>query len=157
MKRLKKLFEDLEYQNVSTYINSGNVIFESERNISHESVKNIESAFEKEFGFFIRFLIIPAENLKKILEKIPENWENNSEQKTDILFLWGDFCSEKSLELIKINPEVDNIFYTSGAIIWHIEKKNYSKSGMNKFIGTKIYKNMTARNVNTVRKLVTLL
>ena len=59
----------------------------------------------------------------------------------------------------KSNPDVDSLEYIAGAgaIVWHILKKEYGKSGMNKFIGTEIYKNMTARNINTVRKLATLM
>ena len=41
--------------------------------------------------------------------------------------------------------------------VWNINRKNYSKSGMNKFIGTEVYKNMTARNVNTVRKFLEIM
>ena len=36
-------------------------------------------------------------------------------------------------------------------------KKDYTLSGMNKLFGTEIYKNMTARNINTVRKLSALM
>lgn len=59
--------------------------------------------------------------------------------------------------MIRTNPAVDDLRYAHGAILWHIEKKNYTKSKMHDFIGTTLYKNMTARNVNTIRKLVTLL
>jgi uncharacterized protein (DUF1697 family) len=51
------------------------------------------------------------------------------------------------------NPDVDNVKYVDGAIVWSIDRKNYNKSAMHKFIGTPLYKHMTARNVNTVRKL----
>jgi uncharacterized protein (DUF1697 family) len=56
------------------------------------------------------------------------------------------------LDLIK-TTEVDNLSYADGAIVWNVEKAKLNKSGMKKFIGTAIYKNMTARNVNTVRKI----
>jgi len=43
--------------------------------------------------------------------------------------------------------------YLPGAVLWNVEGKNYSKSGMLKLMGTELYKNMTIRNVNTVRKI----
>jgi len=49
MKKLKKLFENLGFENVLTYINSGNIIFESTENISEKMVQDIEYEFEKEF------------------------------------------------------------------------------------------------------------
>jgi uncharacterized protein (DUF1697 family) len=80
-------------------------------------------------------------------------WANDAEQKTDVLFLWDDFDDKKSLTLIKTTPKVDTLKYVAGAIVWNVKRDDYTKSGMNKFIGTLVYKNMTARNVNTVRKL----
>ena len=52
---------------------------------------------------------------------------------------------------------MDTLKYIDGAIIWNVKRKDVTKSGMKKFIGTLIYKNMTARNINTVRKLNELL
>ena len=72
--------------------------------------------------------------------------------RTDVLFLWEEFDNPESIDQLKISS-VDNVKYISGAVLWNVEEKDYSKSGMQKLVGTKIYKNMTVRNVNTVRKL----
>lgn len=156
MKILKKFFEDLWFTNVSTYINSGNVIFESAKKIWELERKTLEESMSQHFGFSIPCLVIESTMLKKIAEKIPQNWENNADQKTDVLFLWQEYNSEETLKLIHINPDVDTLMYIDGAIVWHVDKKYYNQSKMHDFIGTKVYKNMTARNVNTVRKLVSL-
>lgn len=153
MKKLKKVFEGLGYANVSTYINSGNVIFESNK----KDFSRIEQALKKNFGFAIPVIVRDAKNIEKLCKAIPKEWENNTEQKTNILFLWDEFDNKKSIDLIKINKNVDTLKYVRGAIVWNINRKDYSKSGMNKFIGSLIYKNMTARNVNTVRKLLLLM
>lgn len=150
MKKLQQTFVDLGFYYVATYINSGNVIFESTNSPKAEI---IEKAIEQDFGFFIKVLIIFAGDLVQICDSIPTDWVNNTEMKTDVLFLWNDFDTPQTIDLIKINPEVDNLIYSHGAIIWSVLKSDYKKSAMTKFIGTKVYKNMTARNVNTVRKL----
>lgn len=150
MKKLKEVFEHLGYANVSTYINSGNVLFESDK----KDFSRIEPALKKSFGFAITVVIRDAKNIEKLCKAIPKDWENNTEQKTDILFLWDEFDNKKSIGFIKTNKDVDVLKYISGSIIWHIKRKDYSKSGMSKFIGGIIYKNMTARNINTVRKLL---
>ena len=152
MKKLKLIFESLGYCNVSTYINSGNVIFDTEKE-EGKLVIEIEKTLKKNFGFEIKCLIRDQENIIKINKKIPKEWKNDTEQKTDILFLWDEFQNKKTLELIATNPVVDNLLYIDGTIIWNVRRSDYTKSGMKKFIGTKVYKNMTARNVNTVLKL----
>lgn len=150
---LKGVFESLGFDNVSTYINSGNVIFESD----NDDFSHIESALEEKFGFEIKIVVRDEDNIRYLAESIPSKYENNAEQKTDILFLWDDFDSPDSIDLIKTNPDIDNVHYISGAIVWNISKSNYSKSGMHKFIGSSVYKHMTARNINTVRKLAELM
>lgn len=147
---LKESFESLGFKNVLTYINSGNVIFESEDKID---VQKIETALEKIFGFHITIILRDSKNILDICQKVPSDWQNNLDQKTDVLFLQDEFCNKQTLDLIKINSNVDNLIYINGAIIWNINRDNYLKSGMNKFVGSLVYKNMTARNINTVRKL----
>lgn len=45
MSRLKACFEEMGFQNVSTYINSGNVIFESEKHDFSNVEKTLKATF----------------------------------------------------------------------------------------------------------------
>ncbi len=156
MPKLKKVFESLGFSDVSTYINTGNVIFSTDVSDTREIEQQIEKALKKTFGFEIKIVIRTAKNIKKICKTIPQEWTNDTEQRTDVLFLWEAYDSEKSIDLIT-TTEVDTVTYVDGAIVWNVSRDDYKKSGMQKFIGTKIYKHMTARNINTVRKLEELL
>lgn len=157
MSDLKKVCEGLGFSDVRTYINSGNVLFSSAKKTNAALAATIERALHKAFGFEIRVLVRDAANLRALVKAIPGAWENNVEQRTDILFLWEKYDSKKTLSVIKQNPEVDRLEYHHSAIVWHLRRKDLSKSGMRDFIGTPVYKHMTARNVNTLRKLVSLL
>lgn len=156
MKDLKHAFEQASYTEVSTYINSGNVLFTSTQKDRPSLTQDIETLIEKNFGFRVPVLIRTSQDFQTILKKMPTEWSNNLEEKTDIMFLWEAFDSKKTLDLIT-TTDVDTLIYVPGALIWHIAKKDYTKSAMRKFIGTEVYKNMTARNSNTVRKLAALL
>jgi uncharacterized protein (DUF1697 family) len=149
MSKLKEVFTSMGFKNVSTYINSGNVIFDSNK----KDFSQLEKVLEKSFGFEIKVVIRDAENIKNLCQKISQKFQNNAEQKTDVLFLWDEFDKKSTLSLLDTNPAVDTLQYIPGAIVWSLQKSNYGKSGMRNFIGTKVYKNMTARNINTVRKL----
>ena len=152
MKRLKAVFESLGFNEVRTYINSGNVLFEGVM----PQREMIEKELEKEFSFVIPTLIRTKEEIATLCHIVPNEWENNTDMKTDILFLWEDIDSPDILKEIPQNPTVDTLVYIPGAIIWHIDRARYKESMMNNFITTKVYKKMTARNINTVRKLNTL-
>lgn len=156
MSELKTCVEELGFENVSTYINSGNVIFEADKTKESDLALKIEKAIHVHFGFPVQVVVRSQKNIEKVAKTIPEDWENDI-HKTDILFLWDEYASKKSLRLIEPKEGIDNLIYTNGAIVWNLDRKNYSKSAMNRFIGTELYKNMTARNVNTVRKLFDLM
>ena len=156
MPRLKAVFEKLGAEDVKTYINSGNVIFSDTR--SRKQLEPlIEEAIAKEFGFNARVVVRDDANIAKLCKEIPADWTNDSEQKTDVIFLWEEVDSPGVLEEIKVNPDVDALIYIPGAVIWNFDRVNYRSSKMHNFIGTRVYKLMTARNINTVRKLNELL
>lgn len=152
MKKLKTTFELLGFTNVVTYINSGNIIFKCV-SIEHGIIANkIEKAIKKDFGLDIKVLLRSFKDIETICKKMPDTWVKNEIMRTDVMFLWEKFDSPKIIEYLKINV-VDNVKYISGAVLWNVEGRNYSKSGMVKLVGTELYRNMTIRNVNTVRKL----
>lgn len=157
MSKLKTCFENSGFTNVSTYINSGNVIFDTRLKSESKMVEKIESGIIHTFGFPVRAVVRSKVNIEKVSQAIPKNWENNTEQRSEVLFLWDDYAHKKNLKLIAVTEGVDTLKYVDGAILWNFEKKHYKKSKMKNFIGTELYKNMTARNVNTVRKLVDLM
>lgn len=157
MQRLKKCFESLGYENVRTYINSGNVIFDTVEKKLTEHVDAIEKNLKQTFDFDIHLVVRDQKNIERLCEAIPAMWTNGTEQKTDVLFLWEEYDSRKSLKLIHANPSVDALVYVAGAIVWNLHRSNYAKSGMSKLLSTELYKKMTARNVNTVRKLAALM
>ena len=152
MKRLKELFVALGYENVATYLNSGNVIFESEAN-QETLQKEISKELKKKFGFEIQTLVKNVKEIKRIANAIPKNWKNNSEQKTDIAYLFPEIDSKKTVDELPVKRDFIDIKYVKGAIIWNLKKKEYNKSHLNKIISLKQYQLMTVRNVNTARFL----
>lgn len=152
MKKLKELFVNLGFENVSTYINSGNVIFESGENIL-EIKQKIELELKKNFNDEFPILVKSVTDLKNIIKNIPEDWQNNDEQKTDVAYLFAEVDNEKILEELPVKRDFIEIKYVKGAIIWNVKRINYSKSHLNKIINHKLYKFMTVRNVNTARFL----
>jgi uncharacterized protein (DUF1697 family) len=148
MADLRSLFETAGFTYVRTYINSGNIIFSSKK--SATLAATIEKLLLKKFGFSIMTMICTAENMVRVSQAIPKSWTNHTDQKTDVLFLAPDFDSKKTIKKIKHDPAIDTLIYTPGAILWNIDRSQYNKSGMRYFFGTDVYKNMTARNVNSV-------
>lgn len=152
MLALKEVFAKLAFANVKTYINSGNVIFESDAD-SQQLASLIEGAITKQFKLAVPALVRPQTNIALLCAKIPASWTNDNEQKTDVMFLWDDIDDESILQKVSINPAIENALYLPGALVWNIGRDNVTRGGGIKLIKTDIYTKMTVRNVNTVRKL----
>jgi uncharacterized protein (DUF1697 family) len=156
MKTLKKVFEDLGMTNVKTYINSGNVIFESELS-SDTLVKKIEKEIESEFKISVRVLIKDINVIRKINDALPKSWLNNDEMKSDVMFLWDEVDSKSVLEELPTKEDIDEVKYVKGAVLWRVDRDKVTRSGISKIVGTKLYKQMTVRNCNTLRKLLEMM
>lgn len=156
MARLRKTFEDLGCSNVSTYINSGNVIFTDSRT-EPELVKLIEAAIKAEFGLSVPVIVRSQGEIETLLQKVSKDWVNNAEQKTDVLFLWAEIDKPSVVEGIDYKPEVEHVLYVPGAVVWNVDRAHIKPGSGVKLIGTELYRKMTARNINTVRKLAELM
>ncbi len=158
MKKLKALFESLGFDDVVTYINSGNVVFGSKKVSPKTLAKKIETAIENEFGFTVAVLVRDEKNIATVAKKIPAAWVNNAEMRTDVLFLWSEIDNPKIVKEFEVNAGIEHLKYIDGAVVWNIKKKDYNKSRVPKIMLRKdVYKNITIRNVNTLRKLNDLL
>ena len=157
MARLKVTFEELGHINVKTYINSGNVIFQSDITDLRALTQKIEAAIQKDFKLSIRVVLRNLKQIQDTAKAIPDSWQNNQEMKCDVMFLWDEIDNKNVLKELTIKPDCDEVKYIPGAIIWRVDKANVNKSGLLKIVGTPFYKQVTIRNSNTVRKLLTLM
>lgn len=153
MKVVVMLFESAGFTNVSTYINSGNIYFESTEVDKTTVLDVVTAALKNEFEFDIPTLVKTHQELQSIADAIPVHWTNDDTQKTDIAYLFPEADKPEITDQLPFDREYINIVYTPGAIIWNLNRDNYSKSKLNKIIGSKLYKLMTVRNVNTARRL----
>lgn len=156
MNKLKTTFETLGFTDVATYINSGNVVFKSTSKTPSELSSTIEAAVRKDFDLDLKILVKDLQSIETINEILPATWVKDKTMRTDVMFLWEEFDKPETVQLMQLK-EVDNILYASGALLWNILDKDYDQSGMLKMIGTKLYKNMTIRNVNTFRELLKMM
>lgn len=157
MPRLKKLLESLGYTNVVTYINSGNAIFESDAANGAELGRDIELAIKKEFSLEVPVVVRSKQAIEAVCENLPDEWQNNKDMKCDVLFLWQEVDSPDVLKQLAVKPEIEDVLYIPGAVLWRVDRVNINRGSMVKIIGTKLYKQVTLRNCNTVRKLQELM
>lgn len=155
MKDLKALFEGLGFNNVVTYLNSGNVVFESELGAC-ELTELIEDELERTFGERIATLVKTSAQIIQIAESIPDEWGSNDKEQTYVAYLFSDVASPDLISELPIKRQFMEIFYAHEAIVWNIKRENYNRSQITKIAGHGSYTRMTTRNVNTARRLAAL-
>ena len=152
MDRLKKLFEELGFKNVETFIASGNVIFESGSKNAAALEKKIAEHLEKSLGFpAMTFLRTDAE-LADVLEH--DACANLGAGSVYIGFLVDELPKESHAKLMKHNTKHDQFHVKGREVYWvcrtHMSDSPFFRIGIEKGAGVKA----TVRNVTTVAKLV---
>lgn len=156
MVELKVCFENAALQNVKTYINSGNVLFESDEEDTKKLQAIIEAAIQESFGFPVSVLVINDATLRSVIEHAPSSFGQKPDMyHSDVAFLLsGD--AKTYVSAIETNPEVDTVWAGNGVIYYQRLSSKRTKSKMSKMITQPFYKQLTIRNWNTVTKLHTL-
>lgn len=152
MSELKKTFEKSGFFNVSTYINSGNVMFESEVEDVKKLTKKIDSLLQKKFTV-IKTVVLSKKELKAVLVSIPNSWKAEELRKY-IAFVKSPFKPEDVINEAQLKVGVDTIEKGPGVVYMSTKLAGITKSGFPKLITKPVYKNITLRNFTTVQKLL---
>jgi uncharacterized protein (DUF1697 family) len=154
---LKACFEKAGFENISTYINSGNVIFDSAEKDILKLQKKCEEFLKDDFGFPIGLAIIDVSTLQDGLKNAPAWWGNDEDAKHNAIFVISPATAEEiTREAGQIKPAYEKMYVHGGIIFWSAPIKTYSRTRLSKIVGTKAYQNITIRNANTAKKLLEL-
>lgn len=157
MKLLKGTFERIGMKQVTTYINSGNIVFSSDPLPNAELATQLEQAIAADFGLAIPVLIRSLSEMERVITTLPDEWSNDDTMKSDVLFLWEEIDNISVVEQLPLKVDMATVLYTSGAVLVSIPRELVTRSGMNKLVGTRLYAAMTVRNVNTTRQIYKLM
>lgn len=157
MDELKRCFEELDFSEVKTYLNSGNVAFSSDEDNIEVLTSQAEMIINRQFGLDIPVFVISKEKLEDILQNAPEWWgDENKEIYDNLIFImppatfaevWGEIGEPKE-ELEKIKEYRETVF-------WSFSRKDYQKTNWwSKTASANISSKLTIRTANTVRKIV---
>jgi len=154
MKELVALFQSLGYQNVQTYIQSGNVVFQSNKSLGSGDSGNITKAILDLKGFEPRVMLVNAEILKSAIEENPFPTDN---PKALHFFFLESQAEEPNLDRLMSLKTGSERFELGkfGFYLYTPDGLGRSKLGsvVEKALGVAV----TARNWNTVDKLASML
>jgi uncharacterized protein (DUF1697 family) len=156
MENLREVFGSLGFENVKTYINSGNVIFETDEIAGKELTAKIESAIEKEFLLKIKVIVRKMSEIENIVANNPFAGQFENEKDLHVFFLDEELPEDKR-ELLLSNNNENEQFAVRDREIFCLLRIGVLDSLMGKdYIGKKLKVSATARNWRTVNKIAEL-
>ncbi len=156
MEALKKIFEEMGFKNVRTYIQSGNVIFEAGKSKPENLRKKIETGLEKKLGYDVTVVVRTMDELEKVIKGYPFGKVKGHENcRAYVSFLAVEPDKNNINELTSLNSK-EEIFHHNGNNIYILLKKGFADSLTGKnIIEKKLKVRATIRNWQTVNKLLT--
>lgn len=157
MSELKACFETLGHTNVTTYINSGNVIFSSSDISAHALQTALARQLKNTLGFPILAVVISEPTYHEIIRQIPKGFGSQPlKYHSDVVFLIDVSVPEVMAEM-EVHPEVDKAWAGQHAVYYQRLSAKRTKSRLSKVVMKPIYKSLTIRSWNTAVKLDALL
>jgi uncharacterized protein (DUF1697 family) len=157
MSDLKTCVEGIGFDDVSTFIASGNVLFESGERDAAKLQAKVERAIEKRFRLPVKVVVLNRASYARIVKAIPNAWIGDATVRANVAFLRPGTDAKRIVRELDPDPAIEQVKAASGAILWATKRTALNRSVMRKLIAGAVYKEMTVRNLNTTLKLHELL
>lgn len=158
MDELKGQLSALSFANVVSYINSGNLIFESA--LEAQEIKDkIRQMLDEQYPFPTLFALIDAESYAKTFADLPDWWYGELARR-DVLFFTDEVDKDNMVEDIRgMKLHSEAVQFTDIGVFWGMfDEREYLRTAYHKQLGNRVYyKQITIRNGNTVGKILTML
>jgi uncharacterized protein (DUF1697 family) len=157
MAELRDAFETAGYQSVRTYIQSGNVCFES--NAPGGLLESdLEAMLERRFGVPLVVMLRSHAQLRRIVARAPKRFGAQPDTyHSDVVFLKAPLTPPSAMRVVKLRDGVDQAWPGTGVIYFARLSARRTQSRMNSIMGTPEYQRMTIRSWATTTKLLSLL
>jgi uncharacterized protein (DUF1697 family) len=157
MADLRAAFEVHGCGSVSTYIQSGNVLFES--SAARASLEDdIERMLEHTFGVPLVVVVRSHRELRKVVDNAPDGFgAAPARYHSDAIFLKAPLRSKQVMRTIRPREGVDEAWPGTGVVYFARVSARRAESRMSRIAATPEYQRMTIRSWATTTKLLALL
>jgi len=153
MADLRNLLEKYGFQNVKTYIQSGNVVCSSSEKKEVVS-KIISEAILKKYGWEVPVLVLTSTEIKSAFDNCP--FSEEKKEKSYFILLKSKSSTETVIETSKLSSPNEEFVITDTCVyIYYSLGAGKAKLGIN-FFERKLKVKATARNFRTMKKLLEL-
>jgi len=157
MSDVRACLEARAFQQVSTYIQSGNVLFDSDDTDVATLTSAMEKAFLEAFATDVPVFLRSQRQMKTIVADAPREWKNGAALRRNVAFLRKPLTSREAVAGMDPKPTIDSVKAGDGVVYMATLVTRLKQSGLPKIVGKPIYRDMTIRSYSTCQKLLELL
>ncbi len=157
MADLKVAFEKCGFADVTTFIQSGNVVFSSDAKDTEMIAKKLEETVLTTFNVHSRIVIRSYSQVKKVIEEVPIEWKKENDLRCYLAFIKEPVKVEDVIKEVTLKEGVDSVKAGNGVMYMTTKMSGLTQSGFTKLASRKIYKDLTIRNYTTTHKILLLM
>ncbi len=158
MPALQQALTDSGLQNVRTYIQSGNVIFDDEVDNTDKLAALVRKTLKDHFQLDVAVAVFSAADWQQVIKTAPIWWGKDPAWKHNMLIMLQPYdMTTVVADIGPLKPEIETMKIGKGVIYQSVQFDKFGRTTFSKMIGKPVYKQMTIRNYNTATKLAALL
>ena len=155
MERLRRLFEEMGLENVSTFIASGNVLFTAGERDEKKLEKRIEAALAAELGYGVGTFLRTPEELSEVSRHPPFSEAEVAEARMlYVCFLPSAPDAAARAAVAALDTPVDTLRVHERELYWLVADRISATHVKDSALGKALGMPMTMRNINTVRRII---
>lgn len=159
MPALKAAFEAAGFDDVRTYIQSGNVLFGAPASGQAQLTAKVESLIRAAFDHYDASVVLRSRSqMRAVVAKRPKGFGGEpATYRYDVCFLKPGTTPKQVIDGLPLKEGVDRIWPGSGVVYFSRLTSRATQSRLNRVASLPVYRQMTIRNWNTTAKLAELL
>ncbi len=157
MLELKSAFESMGFTDVSTYIQSGNVIFNSAEDSPEKLEQAIKKMLHDQFGFDIEVIVLTHAALAAAVKNNPYVIDPEKEEKKLYVAYLKELPEQAQLDHLASYDYFPEVYHIDNKVLYFYAANGAGRAKMNtNFFESKLKVKATMRNWRTSNKLVEL-
>lgn len=143
------------FQSVSTYIQSGNVLFVSDNPNARELAEQIEMCIVSEFSVTVPAVVFSREQWTSIIAAAPLWWGSDARWKHNLIALLPPLEAKSVGTAVgQLKPDIETMLAGENVVYQSLSIEHFGKTTSGKLASNPIYKHMTIRAYSTSHKLL---
>jgi uncharacterized protein (DUF1697 family) len=157
MAALRAAVESGGHRSVRTYIQSGNVLFDS--NAPAAGIEaDLEALLARELGMDLVVVVRSHRQLRSVVRDAPDGFGTQPERfHSDAVFLKSPLTAAQAMQVVQTRDGVDRAWPGRGVLYFERLSERRTQSRMSRIMGTPEYQLMTIRSWSTTTKLLAML